>query len=515
MDGNSESAHPTDNNPPRAGSFRELWQVALPLILSSGSISLLYVVDRAFLTWHSTEALAASLPAALVHWTVVSIAIGTLMYVNTFVSQYDGAGQHDRVVTSLWQGMWLAIPCGVGFLLVAPLARPIFALIGHDSAIQDLEADYFAILSAGSFVLLTTTVLSCFYSGRGQTLTVMYVNLAMVSLNIILDYVLIFGIGPIPDMGIRGAAIATVVSNTFAGLLYAGLMLGPSVRREYAFWRDRSFDRELTGRLLRYGLPTGLQYLADIGAFTLFIIMLGTLGTEALAATNMAFNLNTMAFFPMMGLGTAVMTLTGRRIGEGQPQLAVRTTWLAFACSGSYMLVFAALFLLIPETLLSIYSIGAAAERFAAISDQTIKLLRFVAVFSFFDGMAIVFGSAVRGAGDTRFSLLFTLAAGWLLMVLPTAVAYIGFGGNLMVSWIACTTYIVVMGIGFLIRFQQGHWKSMTVIESFSEESTDSVSSTSQSKPKEHRQHVEGTDAGHNRPDASSDSCPLSEADRV
>src|SRR5262245_24124344 len=90
------------------GGFRELMQVALPLMLSSGTVALMQVTDRVFLTWYRTDALAAALPAGMLHWTVVALLIGTAMYVNTFVAQYDGAGRKDRVVASVWQGLYLS-----------------------------------------------------------------------------------------------------------------------------------------------------------------------------------------------------------------------------------------------------------------------------------------------------------------------------------------------------------------------------------------------------------------------
>jgi MATE family multidrug resistance protein len=92
-------------------------------------------------------------------------------------------------------------------------------------------------------------------------------------------------------------------------------------------------------------------------------------------------------------------------------------------------------------------------------------LLRFVAFYSFFDAMAIVFGSAVRGAGDTRFSLVLLAGSAWTLMVLPTAVACIFFESNLVVCWTACSVYVMVVGVGFLLRFLTGRWQSMRVIE--------------------------------------------------
>lgn len=451
---------------PQPGSTRELLAIAVPLVFSSGSLSLMHVIDRIFLTWYSTEALAASMPAGVLHWTVMSIFIGTATYVNTFVAQYEGSGRKDRVVASVWQGVYLAVVGGACVPAVfAPLCPLIFAAAGHTPVVQALEADYFSILCFGAVPMIAASAMSTFFSGRGRTQVLMWVNFGIAAVNIVLDYVMIFGVGPFPEMGIRGAAIATVISQVCGVLMYAALIVRERDRDGYAIFRQRGFDRELFGRLLRYGLPTGFQFFSDIAGFMVFIFLIGQIGTAEQAATNLAFNLNSMAFIPMMGFGTAVMTLVGKRIGEGRPELAVRTTWLAFGWCSAYMLVFCAIYILLPDVILYPYAVKQTPAEFAPIRELVHVLLVFVAVYSFFDGMMIIFGSAVRGAGDTRFSLVFTLIAGWSLMVAPTWIVWTFFEPDLLAAWSAVTAYLVVAGFGFLVRFQMGQWKSMRVIE--------------------------------------------------
>ena len=106
--------------PLKPGSFTELWRVALPMVLSSGSLSLMFVVDRIFLTWSTPDALAAAMPAALLYWTFAGLLVGTVMYVNTFVAQYEGAKKPDRVVAAVWQGIYLSLIGGVCLLLLIP-----------------------------------------------------------------------------------------------------------------------------------------------------------------------------------------------------------------------------------------------------------------------------------------------------------------------------------------------------------------------------------------------------------
>ena len=446
--------------------MRELLTVAWPLILSSGSVSLMHVVDRIFLTWHSRDALAAAMPAGLTFWTVLSLPMGLCMYVNTFVSQYEGAERPRRVARSVWQGVFLAVLGGVASLAFLPAAEPFFRAVGHAPPVCALESAYFSILTIGSLPMLLGAVLSCYFSGRGKTKAVMYVNIFTSMLNVTLDYLLIFGNGPFPKMGIHGAAWATVISLTAGAVCYVVLMLPGRIAPRYEFWSQCRVDGELLRRLLRYGLPNGVQFLIDVAGFTLFILIVGQTGTVQLAATNVTFNLNTFAFVPMLGVGTSILILVGRRIGEGRPDVAARTTWNGFRLTSLYMLGFAAIYVLLPRLILRPYSMFGDEGEFHAIEEQSVVLLRFIAVFSVFDGMAIVFGSAVRGAGDTRFSLAFSVCCSVGLMVVPSLAVWMYASGNLYLLWTSCTVMIIVLGLGFLLRFRSGQWKSMRVIES-------------------------------------------------
>ncbi len=193
--------------------------------------------------------------------------------------------------------------------------------------------------------------------------------------------------------------------------------------------------------------------------------MIGSLGAEHLAASSLAFNLNALAFIPILGVGTAVMTLTGQRIGERRPELAIRTTWMAFGMSMGYIAIFAAIYLFAPRLILLPYALSEKTSQFPQLEEHVVHLLRFVAVYSLFDAMATIFSAATRGAGDTRFALVFSLVTGTLLLILPTyAAAHFGHTG-LTIPWIAVTVFIVVLGLGYLWRFHEGRWKSMRVIE--------------------------------------------------
>jgi multidrug resistance protein, MATE family len=449
----------------KPGSWRELFRVAWPLIISHGSLSLMLVVDRAFLTWYSTDALAASLPAGLLFWTFLGVPLGAAQYVNSFVAQYEGAGQRERVSASVWQGFYFSVLAGLIILLGIPASSTFFAWMGHPGPVQRLESEYFSALCWGGGPLVMTAALSAFYSGRGHTRVVMWVNVAASLLNVVLDPLLIFGKLGFPALGIRGAAYATAFANLAAAMVFALMILrrqGACVYRVRTQWR---FDPELFQRLLRYGLPQGFHMFIDIVCFTVFVYLVGVLGKEQLAATNLAFTLNSLAFVPLLGMGTAVATLVGLRIGEGRPALAARTTWLAYLICSGYILAFVVIYLGFPHAILEPFRTKMNEKEFLAMRDQVVVLLRFVSIYSLFDAMAVVFGSAIRGAGDTRFAMLYSLVTGVVIMIVPTYVAHRYFDGGLLSAWSAATAFIVVMGLGFCIRFQGGRWQSMRVIE--------------------------------------------------
>ena len=284
----------------------------------------------------------------------------------------------------------------------------------------------------------------------------MFINVCCALLNGVLDYVLIFGKLGVPPLGISGAAMATVTAWSAACVMYAVALLRHRQREHYGLLAGWRFDRTLFARLLRFGLPNGIQLFVDIACWTLFVQIVAALGKEHLAATSLAFNLNSLAFIPILGVGTAVMTLTGQRIGEGRPELAVRTTNLAFFMSLGYIAIFVAIYLFAPRLILLPYALAESTSDLSQLEESVVLLLRYVAVYSLFDAMAVIFSSATRGAGDTRFALVFSLIAGLVLLVLPTSAAwYYGYHG-LTIPWIAVTVFIVVLGLGYLWRFRQG-----------------------------------------------------------
>ncbi len=456
------------------GGYRDVLRMAAPLILSTGSWSLQIFVDRVFLSWYSRDVLAASLPAGMLHFTFSSLFIGTVAYVNTFVAQYWGADRRDRIGPAVWQGIYVGLASGVLILCLMPFSAHFFEWAGHEPRIRALEAEYFRILCfMGPGI--TGVAISSFFSGRGDTRTVMWVNLLATGLNVVLDYAWIFGHWGFPEWGIRGAAWASVVSHLLIPVVFFILMMRPRYRGDFhtlSGWRPES---GLLRRLVRFGLPNGVQFMLEILGFSMFILLVGKLGTTALAATSVTFNINTLAFLPMMGLGIAVSTLVGQYLGKDRVDLAERSTWSAVHLSLAYMLVMAAGYVFTPGFFLRPYISGADPETFEKVWEISVVLLRFVAFYCVFDALYIVFSAGVKGAGDTRFVMFASIALGWFVMVLPTYLSVVTFGWGLYFAWVFISLYLVAGGLIFMMRFRGGKWKSMRVIEAPEDSGTGAI----------------------------------------
>ncbi len=439
--------------------------VAYPLILGHMSFTVQTFLDRLFLTWYSPEAMAGAVTGLIAVWALIGLCIGTGEYLTTFIAQYLGAGRPERIGPALWQGIYFSALAGILIAALAPLAGPAFALAGHAPAVQANESAFAAILMTGALPVVLMATLSTFFAGRGSTRVVLLVNLVSTVVNIVLDYLWIFGRAGFPRAGVAGAAWATVIAQGVGAALFLALILRPRFRRAYRTLSGWRFDPPLFARLLRYGLPTGFQYSLEVLAFALFMIIVGRIGARELAATALAFNLNMLVFLPMLGLSVGVSSLVGRYLGADRPDLAERSTWSAFWMSLGYIAAGGVLYVLAPGLLLAPYAAGADPVAFAGVAPIAAVLLRFVALYSLFDMMNLVFAAGLKGAGDTLYPLGLTVVLSWAAMLGPGYLACVLLGRGVYVAWSAASAYVILLGLLMLRRFRQGRWKSMRVIE--------------------------------------------------
>ncbi len=465
------SETPTDATPahPRGGS-RELLKLAIPLILANSFTTIQFTVDRAFLSQYDPDAMGASMPAALVFWLFQSMIFGTASYTSTFVAQYTGANRPERVGPAVWQGIYFALVSGVAFFLLWFAAPYMFDrnLTNHSAKQSILELDYFRSLCGAALPMGIVAAISGFFSGRGDSWTVMIVNAVGTIVNIGLDYLLIFGNFDFPAMGIVGAGYATVLGSWASAGFALWVFFRPKYREQFATVRGWRLEGDLMRRLLKYGLPSGMQWSLEAISFTLFTIFVGRLGEAASNATSLTFTLNMLGFLPMMGVGQAIAILVGQRLGEDRPDLAERSAILGVKWAFGYMVVIAAGYVLFPQVLLWGFAPPAGSPQAAdwpAVAEIVPTLLIWVAVYSLADTFNVTFAFALRGAGDTRFVSLLTFALAWPCMIVPVYLL-VTYGGNVYGAWGFASLYIGVIALCFWLRFRTGKWKTMRVIES-------------------------------------------------
>jgi MATE family multidrug resistance protein len=246
--------------------------------------------------------------------------------------------------------------------------------------------------------------LACFFTGRGKTRPVMVISIVGMLFNIPLDYALINGIWVFPEMGIRGAGLATVSSWAIIALLYVALIFNRTNDQVYGIFSGRAFDSELFLRILRKGVPAALQFSMDVLAFTFFIFLIGRLGRVELAVSNIVFSIQSIAFMPAIGFSMGLSTLVGQSLGRNDADGALQFTKQTVCILLTYTLLLDLLFLFAPQWMLRIFLVAeSGGVPYQQLLAQGIVVMRIMALFISFDAMYFTFVGVLKGAGDTRF----------------------------------------------------------------------------------------------------------------
>jgi MATE family multidrug resistance protein len=464
----------------RPAGGREVLRVAGPLVISSLSWTVMTFCDRMMLSWQSPTAMAAAFAASAPWFAILCLPLGICSYANTFVAQYDGAGQQHRIGLVVWQATWIALGFAPLMLLAIPLAPPFFALAKHKPDFLAYELQYFQILCVGAPAMLIAQAGAAFYSGRAQTWVVMLVDSAAAALNLVLDYVWIFGYYGFPEWGVAGAAWATVVSLWVKAAIYVALPLQRQYRAPYGTLTGMRLDLALLRRILSFGGPSGLQMLLDVTGFTVFILLVARMGATEAEATSMAFSISTFSFMPIYGLHLAVSVLVGEHLGENRDGLAARATYTTLQISWMYMLAISLLYVLTPSLFLwGFFPEGTPTAEQTAAYGMAVLLLRFVAAYNLLDATQMVFVGAIKGAGDTRFVF-------WVSLVLALLLAYFSYlcvevwRLDVYGCWVLITIWITIAAAAYAFRFWQGKWRQMRVIETAPAEPTEALSAAAE-----------------------------------
>lgn len=457
-----------------AGGLRELALIAAPLILTQAVHALNLFLDRLFLANYGANDFAACVQGGVAWWALVTIPFGVVAYANTFVAQYTGANEHRRVGPALWQAIYLALAGAAYALVFYPVVPWFFGRIGHEAPLPALETSYFRILLAQVPFVLGIAALSSFYSGRGKSWPIVAVNCLTLGVNAWLNWWFIFHGGPggVMPRGIEGCGWATVISSIAGFAAFAALVLHERHDREFNTRGGWRLDRDLMSRMIRYGVPAGIHNFVDMIAFTAFLLVVGRFGIVSQVASNMGINLNMVVFIPMVGIYTACQVVSGKYVAAGRPSGAERATVGALIAAVGYFTVVGAIFAVFPRELLAIFTAAQSTpgEVFAQAEKLAQLILLIVALYSLFDAVCLALAGTLRGAGDTKFVMWASIILSSVFLTIPCIV--IGMNAHrfepamgMYLCWGFLSLYIFSAAVFYALRYRQGSWMRMRVIE--------------------------------------------------
>jgi MATE family multidrug resistance protein len=404
-----------------AAGYSEFLKISIPLIISIGAWALQSFIDRFFLACYSNTAYAASVPAGLLNCSIMDIFIGTVSYIDVFISQYNGEKNYKAVGPSVWQSIYLSFFSSLIILFIALFSKNIFNLTGHPQDIVFEEIKYFKVLCYGAFPYLSAYAIAGFYSGRGKTKTILIVNLAGIISNIFLDYFLIFGKCGFPELGIEGAGIATIISSI---LMFIMFLLSITSKKNNALFNTRKLkpDFIFIKRLIKFGFPNGIYLFFDMFIFTFFALIVGTLGTLELTTTNTTITIYSIFYVPIAGCGVTTSIIVGNYLGKNKVSIAQTGVKTALHIICAYIIPMFLIYIFIPTMLIYPFSKDSEAFVIEQVKPTIIILLRFIAVFSLLESSSIIFSSAIKGSGDTSF-VMKTLLTLFVLTSIPMYLA--------------------------------------------------------------------------------------------
>lgn len=444
------------------GGMREVLPIALPLVISSGANAIMMFCDRVFLARFDDISIRAALPAGVLSFTLCCGFQAVIGYTGTFVAQYFGAKQPREIFRTVFQGLWLSLFAMPLIFLLIPVGLWFIRINGHAPEVVASEELYFVVLMLGGIFLCLNTLFCSYYSGIGRTRLTMVVNIIGAIFNIVADWILIFGCGFIPRMGILGAGLATVVGLIIPSGILCGYFIR-DLRRQMGAKGLWQFDWNLSKRICRFGLPAAGHQLIDVASFTLFVMMLGRLGALEQAAANICFSINHLAFAPLYGVGVAASILVGQYQGAQDAKGAEQAGYSALCFGLGYMSLIGASFYFLPHLYLALFSPADAPYTAQELLVTSRPLLRLMAFWGFADLINIILVGALRGAGDTRLPLTVTTVGSWLVW-LPVAALLIHFEKGILAQWQFLASYCCVLATVFYFRWRSGVWKSIKVI---------------------------------------------------
>ncbi len=440
--------------------FRTLVRLAWPIVISRSAQVVVGISDAVMVSHLGASALAATTAGAMNAMALFILPMGTVFAVATFSSQSFGAGDVAGARRHGWYG--LAVAAATQVLAVASLGL-VPALLGrlpYAPDVQALLADYLSLRLWSGGAVVGLEALGSYYGGLGNTRLPMLAQVAAMLLNVLGNWLLIDGHLGLPALGVRGAALASALSTSLA---FLGLLV-VFTRGGLGAAMGRLRTREL-GRLLRVGLPSGLNWFLEFLAFLFFTnVVVAGLGTSAVAAFMSVIQLSSVAFMPSFALASAGAILVGQSIGGGRKDEVPRMVRVTFLAAGGWQSLAGVLYLAAPGLLLAPFARDPGTS--APLLAVAIPMLRLSAAWALFDAAAATLSEALRAAGDTAWALWARVVIAWAVFAPGSWFTVPVAGGHaeqVAVGWMVL--YLGLLAGALWLRFRSGAWRRIALLE--------------------------------------------------
>ena len=441
--------------------YFEIMRLVWPLALGMVNNAVMQFVDGVFLARESLESLEASLPASMLAILVMGFFQSVVAYSGTFVAQYHGADDARGIRMSYRAGLVITLAAGILAVAVIPLGLMVAPFMSENPAVVARASSYYAIVSVGAIALCGQMAASSYFTGRGKTRLVFWVNVLGNAVNIALDPILIFGLCGCPRLGMAGAAYATVAAMFVQWGVLAWCAERDLRRLRGGGAADVPRLWPLVGKVLRYGVPSGAYSALNILSFTIFVFVTGRIGDQEFAVSNACFKVNYFLFAPMEGFSICAATLVGQAQGRGDSAAAHRDAMRTLLLGLSLVAVLSALAVVFCRPILSLFA--SPEVDVATFYGLGFVLFVLMAAWQVFDAADVIVSGALKGAGDTHFVMWWmTFCAFGLWLPLVWVVAK--WHNTMPALWGTMIVYVVVICAGTLARWYNGGWKRIKLV---------------------------------------------------
>lgn len=424
--------------------------LAYPVMLSMLGQVMTGVADSVMVGWTGATPLAASSFANIFFSVPLFFGIGVSYAITPLVAQAEGAIEPLKIIAILKNGALINLAIGLGLVALIFSIEPFMHYMGQPQEVVELGVPYLSIIAVSIIPTMIFQTYRQFAEGLEKTRMAMIIVIGSNLVNIALNYVLIFGKYGFPELGLNGAGWATLIARCLMALsMMLYVFYGRRFTQFKAGFAMGNYSRSLITKMLHIGLPAGSQFIFEAGAFGLSAIMMGWLGTTALAAHQIAINLATISYMTTSGLGAAATIRVGIFLGQRDKKNLRASAFTMISMGIILMAAWAVLFILGRHFLPSLYIDD------PSVIEFTGALLIIAAFFQLSDGIQVVCAGALRGLQDVKIPSLLIFVAYWIIALpLGYGLAFpLGLGASGI--WIGLFVGLTLTATAMVIRFNR------------------------------------------------------------